>query len=165
MKTETPDNRPDHVAESETLPLGAIKVECSEIRSLLFEYLVHETGNARAELVRGHLLHCDACKAEAAELQSTVALLKSEPAVPVQLDEKRRRRLRRVVWHPAWNWIVEHHVLVSALLAAIGLTVFSLWLRSQKIHFEEPEVRVYRVWIGGWTSGPPGSVESPPMGQ
>lgn len=112
------------------------RVDCWRIEEVLFDYLSRELGEQQSLLVREHLRHCDPCRRQAAQLQSTVDLLRAQdPAATVVacLSNPRRRRLLRVLLHPVLDWIIRHHVMTAVLAALVALGVVLLvltWLGS-----------------------------------
>ncbi len=106
-------------------------VECWRIEEVLFDYLSRELGEQQSLLVREHLRHCDHCRRQAAELQTTVDLLRAQdPAgnMAARLSDPRRRRLLRVLLHPVLDWIIRHHVVTALLAAVVALGVVLLFL-------------------------------------
>lgn len=108
-------------------PRAEAPVPCDQIRGVLFDYLAHELGDKQSYLVREHLLHCESCRREAAEIQSTLALLKSDTSVrpPERLSNGVRRRLERALLHPLMDWCYVHRRLVAsaAALVIMGLLI------------------------------------------
>lgn len=149
MNANKSQQEPGTETGTRNLPPGGIQIECREIKQYLFGYLTHELGSSRSELVRTHLHNCRDCRNEAIDLEETIKLLKSKPvaAPPEQLDEKRRRRLHRAVWHPFWNWAAEHHKIISLILALTALTIFFIWMVKTKPEMFAPR-KVYTVNIG-----------------
>ncbi len=121
--------------DSYCLPNG--KMDCAEIRDLLFDYMARELGRARSDLVRGHLLKCERCKAAAAEIRSAVALLKQggdyEPEIPRVLTPDRRAKVLWTFAHPVLDWMFRHHVLVSVIATVIALIVIGFTVRKVQI--------------------------------
>ncbi len=111
---------------------------CEEIRSLMLDYVQHGLGEGRADLVCEHIRRCPACHGRMVELQATVGLLHDAPfahgVLPLHLSERHHSRIVRAVMHPLLDWIYVHHILVSALVAAIVLASVCFGLRH------------YRVW-------------------
>ena len=93
------------------------RVPCDEIQLLLFDYMSHELGDSRADLVREHLRKCEACQAAAAEMQKTVELLRkageAEGKADYRLSEKRHRRIHWAILHPFLDWIYRNHILFA----------------------------------------------------
>lgn len=121
--------------ESYCLPNG--KMECAEIRDLLFDYMARELGKARSELVRSHLLKCDHCKKAAAEIQTTLSMLKQgadeESEMPSVLTPDRRARILWTFAHPVLDWMFLHHVLVSITAMLISLVLIGFIVRRIQI--------------------------------
>jgi hypothetical protein len=81
--------------------------------------------------VREHIRRCPKCAAEAADIESTLDLLKrSDAPVDVRLSEERRERIIWAAFHPVMNWIDMHHRLVSLLLALLVLLAVFCSLRN-----------------------------------
>ena len=131
---------------------GQSQVPCEDIRDLLFDYMSHELGKARSQLVREHIRRCDECRKQAAEIQSTLDLLsaagKEETDIPSRLTDERRKKLYWWFTHPVMRWIENHHIIFSLVIAAIILAILTFVLSKAKIVEEEPEVEVFPVWIG-----------------
>jgi len=103
---------------------------CEEIQDLLYDYLTHTIGRARGELIREHIRKCDDCRTVAADVQTTLDLLKDassqQSREPMSLTDDRRRRLWRAFMHPVLDWLYSHHILVSVAvaIAAVIVTLF-----------------------------------------
>jgi len=124
--------------DSYVFPNG--RMDCAEIRDLLFDYMARELGKARSDLVRTHLLKCDRCKAAVADIQSAVTLLKQgtegEPRMPETLTPDRRAKVLWAFAHPVLDWVFRHHVLVSIIAMLAALVIIGFVVRG---------VRVWRV--------------------
>ena len=124
-----------------------IRLECADIEKVLFDYMTHELGEGRSDLVREHLRKCESCQARAAEIRATLALLAGASAgrgpVPERLSEDRRARLVRALTHPLLDWIYTHHVLISVLAAVLILSAALLGLRRYRLWLRErPEIDI-----------------------
>jgi predicted anti-sigma-YlaC factor YlaD len=124
-------NRDSNAPKPES-PEPALRLQCAEIENVLFDYMSHEMGEARALLVREHLRHCPGCRVTAAGMQETVeALRKASREIPQEaehLSDERRSRVKWALLHPVLEWMVHHHAVVSILIAVavlLGL-VYSL---------------------------------------
>ena len=127
---------------------------CAEIQQVLFAYLARELSESQAVLVREHIRKCAVCRAEAAEIEQTVNLLRQTDGggMEVRLSDERRKRIMLAVFHPVLNWIYVHHRLVSILLALLVLLAVVLGLRDFAI-FRHPRLNdAIPVWI---KPGPP----------
>ena len=117
-------------------PRGEAPVPCDQIREVLFDYLAHELGDKQAYLVREHLLHCEECRREAAEIQSTLNILKADTTVrpPEHLSSGVRRRLERAFLHPLLDWCYVHRRLVAsaAALVIVGLLLLFAALAARR---------------------------------
>ena len=104
------------------------RVPCADIQAVLFDYMAHELGDKQSWLVHEHLLHCEACRREAASIKATLDLLRQDTsvAVPERLPNSMRRRLERAILHPVLDWIYEHRRLVAALLAVGIIALLAL---------------------------------------
>ncbi len=131
---------------------GSSQVRCEDIRDLLFDYMSHELGKARSQLVREHIRRCEDCKRQAAEIQSTLDLLsgasKQETDLPSRLTDERRKKLYWWYSHPVMRWIEKHHVVFSLVVAVIILAILTLVLYRAKIFKDRPDEDVFPVWIG-----------------
>ncbi|MDA0576840.1 MAG: zf-HC2 domain-containing protein [Verrucomicrobia bacterium] len=105
--------------------LDATSGRCEDIQELLFDFVSHELEASRADLVRRHLSRCPACKREAAELLETVTALRAatEATAPTHVSADRRERMAWTVMHPVRDWLREHHLLISLVLAAILVAI------------------------------------------
>ena len=130
-----------------TLPEGANPrlVPCKDIQAILFDYMSHELGDKQSWLVHEHLLHCEECRREAASIEATLDLLRSDTSVvvPEHLPNTIRRRLERAILHPVLDWIYEHRRLVAWIMA-IGI-ISLLTLLACKYSKPKPEGR--RFWV------------------
>ncbi len=117
---------------------GERPLPCEEIQALMLDYLQHDLGEGRSDLVREHSRRCPACQERIKELQETVGILHDAPFVhgpfPEHLSERHHSRLVRALMHPVLDWIYVHHILVSVVVAivVVGTVFFGL--------------RRYRVW-------------------
>ncbi len=127
---------------------------CEDIQSLLMDYMTRELGEARSVVVREHIRKCDACRREAAEMQSTFDLLRQvsneEAALPDHLNEDHRRRLLRAVMHPVLDWMARHHRLVSALVTLLVLLLVFIVLRApKKVEDHGPSIPIWKYFRSG----------------
>lgn len=135
-------------------PLGAGgRVPCEDIETMLFDYMAHELGGARSELVREHLRKCRRCQDTAAEIDRTLGFLRAasieESAVPpAHLSRERRERIAWSLTHPVRDWIAAHHVLVSLLAAAVLIAAAIVGLSRLRV-WKERDRQAIPVRIGG----------------
>jgi predicted anti-sigma-YlaC factor YlaD len=126
-------------------------VRCEDIQTVLFDYMARELGPARSELIREHLRKCPDCQAVAAEIQSTLNLLRRDSdrtaGIPEHLSPERRRRLTWASMHPVMHWIERHHTAVSVLATLIGIALLLLLLR-RSIVWPDDTSRGIPVTIG-----------------
>jgi len=136
---------------------------CDDIRGLLTDYMTRELGGARSDLVRQHLLHCAACRDEAAAIQAALELLRAGAgAAPEHLSPDRRRRMVWSVAHPAMAWIIRHHGRVSVLIAVIIMLLVLWGLQRYRVVERRPAEPAVSVRIGwGETAG---TTNTPPPG-
>jgi anti-sigma factor RsiW len=131
---------------------GRAQIRCEDIRDLLFDYMSHELGESRSKLVREHLRKCEECKRQAAEIQSTLDLLKKaskeDTDLPSRLTDERRKKLYWWTSHPVMLWIQNHHALFSAIVTVIIIAILSLILAKAKLWEEDPQEDMIPVWIG-----------------
>lgn len=126
-------------------------MNCARIQEALFEYMTHELGGARSDLVREHLRKCPKCAREAAEIQATLDALRGagptrEPA-PGKLSDKHRKRLIRACLHPALDWVYRHHAIVSFVVAVALIVVVLLVLKGARIWREDMPESSYEVRV------------------
>ncbi len=140
-------------AEGPRSPAGASPGEnvlkCDDIQELLLAYMSRELGDAQSLVVREHIRKCETCRAEAAEIEATFALLRrgSEGGVEgPRLTDERRERILRAVFHPVIDWIDVHHRLVSIALAILVLVVAFLAVRHAEIWKYEPVGEGIPIW-------------------
>lgn len=111
-----------HTTGAEPAPFS-----CEDIQGVLFDYVSHELGGSRSELVHEHLRHCRGCRAAAAELRQTFEMLQSaDPAphdVPERLSDDRRARLFLALMHPVLDFVYRHHVIISVIAALAGVAL------------------------------------------
>lgn len=102
-------------------------MSCEKIQEVLFDYMSHELGDKQSLLVREHLLHCEKCRKEAARIQETLDILKSDTFVvpPERLSNSVRDRLRRALLHPVLDWIYEHRRIVAISLAVTIMLILA----------------------------------------
>ena len=148
--TERPEQRDQASPEAS----GGLAV-CEDVRSVLFEYMTHELGDARSVFVREHLRRCAACRAEAADIKATLAALHAADdgaAPPARLSEDHRERLLRAVMHPVLDWIDRHHRLVAALVAVIVILSVLFTVRNAalfRVVEPEPGIPIWKIFRSG----------------
>lgn len=130
---------------------GQSQIRCEDIQALLFDYMSHELGSARAVLVREHLRRCEACTSEAAEIQSTLELLsnakQNETGIPDHLTEDRRKKLLWWISHPVMRWIEKHHIITAFTVTILIMAVIGILLAKAKLWKEDPPEEVFPIWI------------------
>jgi len=129
-------------------------LKCDEIQDVLLDYMSRQLGDARSVIVREHLRKCDNCRAEAAEMQSTLDLLrqasKEEPGLPDHLTDDRRKRIVRAIMHPIIDWMDRHHNLISIVVAIIVLAVVLAVLRiPRKEEDLGPSIPIWKYFKSG----------------
>ncbi|MGQ9661584.1 MAG: anti-sigma factor family protein [Kiritimatiellia bacterium] len=127
-----------------------VRLKCSEIQLLLFDYLARELGPHRSDFIREHLRRCEVCRNAAAELQATVKALQhlTEPDSPRHLSEERRARIIWAAMHPFLDWIYRHHVACALVVTALVLLGLVLFLRHVRVLGSEPLESTPVVTIG-----------------
>lgn len=149
MKNKAPTNNAGSIPDPSRLPPGAIPIACEQIQELLFDYLTHDLGKSRAEMVHTHLMHCETCRTEATELHNTVKLLQQTPTPsPTTLARKRRRALMRAAFHPILHWMTKHHLLIAIIAGALAIIGFFIWEYCNRMNIDLPPLRTYNVKIG-----------------
>jgi predicted anti-sigma-YlaC factor YlaD len=117
-------------------------MKCEEIQGVLFDYMTHELGESRSELVREHLRRCPDCRRTAAEIQETLTLLETDSRqlslIPESLSDEHRRRVIRSIAHPILDWIYRHHRLVSILTAIVAVTVAIFAIKHVASRIQDP---------------------------
>ena len=138
--------RPDKPTQS------AARLNCADIRDLLFDYMSRELGESRSDLIREHLRKCPDCQARAAEIQETVDFLhrasRDEAAVPLHLTRERRAHIVWAYLHPVRDWIFHHHRLISILLTILILAITLCILRKTRFLRNDPPKPGPTVIIG-----------------
>lgn len=119
-------------------------MKCEDIQAVLFDYMTRELGPARSDLVREHLRKCERCQAAAAEVRTTLDLLRSvskaETGVPEHLSKERRERIMWALTHPIMDWIHRHHILVSIVVTiAVIAAIIGVLRRIQIWKTDKPE--------------------------
>jgi hypothetical protein len=147
--------QPEHANQTNGAPGEALAV-CDDVRGVLFEYMTHELGDARSRFVREHLRRCAACRAEAAEIKTTLAALHAADALvaasPDRLSADHRKRLLRAVMHPVRDWIGIHHRLVALVMAAVVLLAVLFAVRNVALfQIEEtgPRIPIWKIFKSG----------------
>lgn len=126
-------------------------MDCESIQDILFDYMTHELGQARSDLVRQHLRKCAECRQAASGIQTTLDALRkargeSLPA-PERLSDARRDRLVRACLHPVIDWIDRHHILFSLVCAVVIVLGVFLVLKGARIWRESMESPSFEVNI------------------
>lgn len=127
------------------------RLGCEDIGNYLMDYLTHDLGPARSDLIREHLRKCPDCRAEARELKETIDLLRSaSPAktTPEHMSAKTRDRMMRAVTHPLLDWAFRHHIIISLLFAVLVLLMTLFALRNVRILDEPNWDKLIPVFIG-----------------
>ena len=149
MNTKATSGKSDKPIGSGAPPPEPI-LTCEDYQGLLFAYMSRELGDTQSILVREHIRKCDRCRAEAAEIESTLALLKSasktEASEASHLTDERRERILRAVFHPVMDWIGRHHKMVSVVLAIVALIVTFFLLWDFEIFRNEPMDEGIPIW-------------------
>jgi predicted anti-sigma-YlaC factor YlaD len=118
-------------------------MKCDDIQPLLFDYMSRELGDARSALVREHLRKCSDCRQAAAEIQSTLDVLRADSGsgsgMATSLSEERRRRMLWAASHPVLDWVYVHHVVVSVAIALVVLLLLSVVLRHARMFRQVPQ--------------------------
>lgn len=119
-------------------------MSCAKIQEVLFDYMTHELGDKQSLLVREHLLHCEACRKEAAAIQKTLDILRNDTSIipPEHLSNSVRDRLRRALLHPVLDWIYEHRRPV-AITMAIAIMITVAFLAGYYSGTEDAETTIY----------------------
>jgi len=129
---------------------------CDDIQALLFDYMTHELGGKRAELVREHLRKCEACQEASAEIHRTMEVLRKARTVHktevFKLSQKSQSRIRWAIVHPVLDWIYRHHILVAFCVAAAVVTSVLVYLLSAQLWMEMPE-HTYPVNVNALRDG------------
>jgi predicted anti-sigma-YlaC factor YlaD len=135
---------PDRLQGPEIPDAAPRSLKCEDVQGLLFDYLGHELGDARALVVREHLRHCETCRAAAADLQNTLELLhrmsEREKQVALRLSARRRARLRWAFAHPLLDWVFLRHAIISLVVTVVVLAL--VLFAARKLHilsFDEGE--------------------------
>lgn len=144
-------------------PSETVRTPCAAIQETLFDYMARELGPAQSDLVREHVRRCPECQKVAADIQSTLDLLRRASHAPfdapTRLSEKRRQRLWRALMHPILNWIYTHHVLVSLITSLIAILVILALLEKLGTHDWETPKPGPTITIG---VGDPATFRAPP---
>jgi len=130
-------------------PPGEKVLKCEDIQELLLAYMSRELGDAQSLFIREHIRKCDDCRAEAAEIETTLALLRrgsEEDSEGARLTDERRKRILRAVFHPVIDWIDVHHRLVSIVLAVLVLVVAFVAVRHVELFKYEPPEEGIPIW-------------------
>ena len=137
---------------------------CDEIQDLLFDYMTHELGEKRAELVREHLRKCETCQEASMEIQQTMDVLRKARTVHKteihRLSEKSQRRIHRAILHPVLDWIYRHHILVAICVAVAVVAAVLVHLLSAQLWMEMPE-HTYPVNVNTFRDIPTNGLPQP----
>ncbi len=127
---------------------GEQPLKCEEIQEVLLAYMSRELGETQSILVHEHIRKCDACRAEAVEIEDTLATLNHSNGADnhLRLSSDRRKRILLAVFHPVINWIDLHHKLVSIVLAGVILATTIIDLRNFAIFRNEPLENGIPIW-------------------
>jgi hypothetical protein len=127
-----------------------VLLKCEDIQDLLFAYMSRELGDIQSSVVREHIRKCDACRAEASEIEATLAALHQSSGAgvleSVRLTDERRARILRAVFHPVIDWIDVHHRMVSLALALFVLVLAFVALWNFKPWKREPVEEGIPIW-------------------
>ncbi len=125
-------------------------LKCEDIQGVLFAYMSRELGDTQSAVVREHIRKCDGCRAEAAEIEATLALLHQDgegKGVPhARLSDERRKRILRAVFHPVIDWVDVHHRAVSIVLAIIVLVVALFVMHDVELFRPAPLEERIPIW-------------------
>ena len=112
----------------------ACKLPCEAIQALMLEYMQHDLGEGRSDVIREHTRHCTTCRNRLAELQLTLSLLDTDDAghAPQHLSTAHRARLTRALMHPVLDWAYVHHIFVSSVVAFLVIAALLMGLRRYK---------------------------------
>jgi len=137
-------------------------MKCDDIQSLLLDYINGELGEGRNDLVREHIEKCGKCQETVSEMQLTIAILKKSHfkfAAGHHLSMKRHQRIIRALLHPAQEWMINNHILISLVIAL--LLIILVWLamcRGSVIPNEDPLAGAVPI---NWHSEPANMDEKP----
>ena len=149
MDTNREPDAQDSRSEAAASP-GEKVLKCEDIQEVLLAYMSRELGDTQSVLVREHIRKCDVCRAEAVEVEATLAMLRrgsqSCDVGDARLTDDRRKRILRAVFHPVIDWIDIHHRLVSILLALLVLGAACVALRNFEIFRREPLGEGIPIW-------------------
>jgi hypothetical protein len=130
----TPADRPKQTRAEFS---GERPLPCEEIQALMLDYMQHDLGEGRSDLVREHIRRCPVCHERIKELQRTIGILHDAPFVhgllPERLSERHHSRLVRALMHPVLDWVYVHHILVSAFVALVVIATVFFGLRRYKV--------------------------------
>lgn len=142
--THKPDNLRDDTVQRpfpNTEPDGVLR--CEDVREKLLAYMTRELSESPSALVREHIRKCEICRAEAAEIENTLALLHASSDADTNpaphLTDEQRKRILRAAFHPIMDWIDQHHRVISIMLALVVLIATFFTLRNFEI-FKRQEV-------------------------
>jgi hypothetical protein len=144
------NKKPESVAPSAGLQEESPLLKCEDIQGVLFAYMSRELGDIQSVVIREHILKCSACRAEAAEIEATLALLHEPsgegPTKVERLSDARRKRILRAVFHPVMDWIDVHHRGVSIVLTVVVLVVTLFMLRGVEVFKRVPLEEGIPIW-------------------
>lgn len=127
----------DNAKQMRPVPSDERQLPCEDIQALMLEYMHRDLGEGRADLIREHARRCPTCHERMVELHQTFGILHDAPfthgAMPEHLSARRHSRLVRALMHPMLDWVYVHHILVSALVAAMVLASIIFGLRRYRI--------------------------------
>ncbi len=126
--------------------LGDRPLPCEEIQALMLDYMQHDLGEGRSDLVREHIRRCPVCHERMKEIQETIGILHDAPfphgRMPEHLSERHYNRLARAIMHPILDWVYVHHILISALVAIMVIATVFFGLRRYKVWKESLETGI-----------------------
>ena len=110
------------------------QLPCEAIQALMLEYMQHDLGEGRSDVVREHTRHCTTCRNRLTELQLTLGLLDTDDAghAPQQLSTEHRARLTRALMHPVLDCAYVHHIFVSSVVTFLVIAALLMGLRRYK---------------------------------
>jgi predicted anti-sigma-YlaC factor YlaD len=117
---------------------GAIPLKCEEIQNLLTDYMSHELGEARSNLVREHLRICKQCRTKASEIQKAISILQKaaqiQTDIPKKLSDRHRERIVNAALHPLREWFYVHYIsiVIFVIILLIGMAIIFTKVIQQK---------------------------------
>ncbi len=141
---------------------AAMHMRCDDIQSLLLDYINGELGEGRKDLVRDHMEKCAKCQETAQEMRLTIAILKTSRhkyGSVHHLSTNRHLRIIRALLHPVQEWMINHHIFISLVIALmIVILVWAVMSRGHIIHNDDPLEGAVPV---NWHSEPANMDERP----